>query len=176
MLTIFRIIKIYTGFLAVKFFAAAVAHAASLNVPVENQTKGLRPSFDTFETAPQRLVDAITNNNSDAVLDLFFPKEPFLALKDIPDAGQYYDKLIISYRDDIHALNKQLSNQASWKIKKFEPGFCKWKEPGSEYNKISYWSCYRSKIVLMSENKTKAISVRVIINWGKNWYVTHLGR
>ena len=152
------------------------APALSIDIPFENQKKGERPPLTNTDAMAMRLLTAIEKDDPKSVQDIFFPEGPFLALKDIPDAKQYYKTLTESFSADIHKQSTGLSVQKTFRFQKFRLGFCKWKDVGTEYNKIPYWSCYRSEIIASQGDKKIVIPVKVIINWGQDWYVTHLGR
>lgn len=168
------------NFICVVLFEVASFAGEEINKPIsapsQNQMKGERPSFVDSEDMARRLLVAIEKDDSNSVHDLFFPEDPFLALKDIRDAKAYYRTLIDSFAADIHKQSIKFKSNGVLTFQKFKPGFCKWKDVGSEYNKIPYWSCYRSEIKVLQEGQPKVIPVKVMINWGAKWYITHLGR
>lgn len=143
--------------------------------PQENQVQGKRPDFKSAESMSERIVSAIRYGDAKSQENLFFPRDAFMALKDIPDAAKYYDQLIQEFEGHVRRQHLRFKTSTELKFQKFKPGFCKWKAVGTEYNKIPYWSCYRSEITALDGDKTVTIPVKVMINWGANWYVTHLG-
>jgi hypothetical protein len=175
-LRILRFVIVTLGmFVTVTFYADDLSTQLN-HIPIQNQKKSERPPFANTEMMATRLVAAIEKDDPKSVQDLFFPEIPFLLLKDIPNAKQYYGDLTKAFSDDIHRQSTKLPLAKPLQFQKFKPGFCKWKEIGSEYNKIPYWSCYRSEISILHGGLPKIIPVKVIINWGDAWYVTHLGR
>ena len=44
---------------------------------------------------------------------MFFPREPFLALKDVKDPSAYWDKLVKEYKAHIHSYHKKLGKKAA---------------------------------------------------------------
>jgi hypothetical protein len=109
-------------------------------------------------------------------LDFFLPREPFLAIKDMSGAAGYFNTLTRAYRRDITAFR-----QASpWLADADYAGFqlsrsCTWMSPGREANRLPYWSCYRSRLLLRDHGAVRSVEVRVMIHWGDQWFVTHLG-
>ena len=47
---------------------------------------------------------------------------------------------------------------------------------GREANRLPYWSCYGSRLIVRVNRREVALRVHVLINWGDQWYVTHLDR
>jgi hypothetical protein len=129
------------------------------------------------EEAARRLLDAILADKPDAVLDLFFPEGPFDALKDIAAPSRYHKQLVAWFVADVHKEHAKLKEATKLAYDGFVPGSCKWKEVGTEANKIPYWSCYRNKFFGKTEaGKRVEFELRAMINWGQSWYVTHLGK
>jgi hypothetical protein len=150
---------------------------AAGEVPSENQIQGKEPpaGLDTFIS---KVCSQLVAPPQGKIEDLFFPRDPFIQLKDIPQSGKYFDKLVEEFRADWQRAAKTISDATrGWQCGAVKKGYCKWKAVGSEYNKIPYWSCYRSNITV-SDNKGKkeTIPLKVIINWGKEWYITHMGK
>jgi hypothetical protein len=109
-----------------------------------------------------------------------FPRDAFLKLKDMPGSEQYYNKLLGWFEDDVKKEMAKHVNAVSFQLKEFKPGPCKWKKVGSEYNKVAYWSCRRSKAsysVTLKDGKevSDTLEILTMINWGNKWFVTHLG-
>lgn len=148
----------------------------SFQVPSENLKKGELPSLEKSEKMARDIVMAIQQAKPDLAKEHFFPEQVFNELKNIPYANRYYEKLMTWYINDLqreHESNKD-SQLIFVKLKK---GYCKWKEVGSEYNHIAYWSCYRNAIEVKDQKTQKVfdIPLKSMINWGDRWYVTHLG-
>lgn len=133
--------------------------------------------MQTAEEGAKRIFDAIVTNNPEKVIDIFFPLEPFIALKDLKNAQDYHKKLVDWYVKDIQREHNRIKMIKDPEFIGFKSGFCKWKDIGSETNKLAYWSCYRNKIFGKSQTGDKfEIELRAMINWGERWYVTHLGK
>lgn len=129
------------------------------------------------EVGARRLTQAILADRPDDILDLFFPAAPFDALKAIAAPSSYHKQLVAWFVADVHKEHERLKGAVTLTYDGFERGSCKWKEVGSEANKIPYWSCYRNKFYAKTEaGKRVELELRAMINWGDSWYVTHLGK
>jgi hypothetical protein len=142
--------------------------------PVENIAGAKRPDFSAADVMARLIVEAISAGKAEIAVGAFFPKEPFLALKDMFEPDKYYLQLRSSFAGDLMKHKAKLADP-TLAFASFKPGFCKWKGIGSEYNRIPYWSCYHNKVFLNSPTRKAEIDIRVMINWGKEWFVTHLG-
>ena len=96
----------------------------------------------------KQLFEAIVKDEPDKGEAFWFPKEPFLPLKDIKDPGKYWSQLHRTYQKDIHTLHKK--NKKKWdgaEFVRFE-GWSKpkWVKPGDEANKIGYHRAFHGKI------------------------------
>ncbi len=151
------------------------AEIANLKFPVENQQKGDVKAIRNFNSQAKRIFESTVSDDADAVKDTFISESAFAAIKDMPGSAAYYSKLTNWYKQDLKKEHERLKGLKDLKFDSFKLGFCKWKAAGSEYNKIPYWSCYKSQILAKTKDKTHSIAVKVMINWGEEWYVTHLG-
>jgi hypothetical protein len=140
-----------------------------------------KPPTDSEElqSRARGLFDAIVQNNPALGEDFWFPKEPFLILKDIKDPGKYWDQLHRAYAKDIQKLHDKRKSWEGAEFVKFEPGSApKWVKPGEEANKIGYFRTVKGNLVFKdkADGKPQKLEVRVIISWQKRWYITHLSK
>jgi hypothetical protein len=130
-----------------------------------------------LERRARALFDAVVKDEPSLGEPFWFPKEPFLVLKDPPDPGGYWEKLHRAYADDIHALH---ASRPSWDrvdFDHFELGSPpRWMNPGDEHNRIGYYRSLGGTIHYRDGDKSDAFVVDVIITWQGKWYVTHLRR
>lgn len=148
----------------------------SVVIPEENQKKGELPSMASAEKMALLMVDAINQKKPQVAAPAFFPADPFSALKGIQDPDAYHKQLVRWFEQDLQRESIRYEKDIPLTYVGFQKGSCKWKEPGSEANSIAYWSCYRNQMkVKTSKGAEVVIKVRVMINWGSDWYVTHLG-
>src|SRR5262249_10299071 len=90
--------------------AALPSAAAPDHTPDQhNRTEPLLVSADVTERA-SHLFDAIVRGEPSLGDDFFFPKEPFIPLKDVADPAKYFDQLIATYHRDILELHRRNSH------------------------------------------------------------------
>ena len=169
---------------ATKATTSPISDNPTTNVPEENRLQPPKPNLSQLSELAAKILNDLNSNQIPATsaatcCDAYFPHQEFLILKNLPNAKAYFNELTAHYKSDLSALTKVWPADETPEIKSFTPGYCKWKPAGSEYNHIPYWSCYKSTLALQwpkSSRATQTIKIRTIINWGKNWYVTHLGK
>jgi hypothetical protein len=136
-----------------------------------------RPGPGDVESRARLLVDALNGGSFERAAELFLPLDPFLAIKDMNGARGYHGQLLRWYRRDIEAYRAQLATTEPVELVRFEPSrACTWMTVGREANRLPYWSCYGSRLVVRARGRERALRVHVIIHWGDRWYVTHLDR
>jgi hypothetical protein len=162
--------------LALVLACAAAAFADVAAVPSENVAKGEGPPpFEAAEPGARHLVEAIVSGNPELALRFFFPADAFDLVKAMAVPGRYHKKLVAWYREDILSEHPRFASGA-WEFEKLERGRCKWQEKGTEGNSLPYWSCRGNRVTVRDGARVRTVEVHVIINWGKCWYVTHLGK
>src|SRR5262249_17944538 len=108
---------------------------------------------------------------------MFFPREPFLAVKDVKDPSAYWDKLVKEYKAHIHSYHKKLGKKAS--EAEFEGIELNTKTqvyvaPKKEFNKTGYNKITKSKLKYKSGGKSRTLDIATMIDSDAKWYVTHL--
>ena len=76
----------------------------------ENQARPPAASPDLDEHAAH-LLEAVATNDPPTADDFFFPRAPFIPLKDVGDPARYFDQLLAAYHRDIRTLHAQ---QKDW--------------------------------------------------------------
>jgi hypothetical protein len=158
--------------------ADAGAPPAAKEVDYDPANKAKPPvDSEELQARARGLFDAVVQNNAALGEDLWFPREPFLILKDIKEPGKYWDQLHRAFVKDVEKLHKKRQSWEGAEFVKFEPGSPpKWVKPGEEGNKIGYHRTVKGNLVYKAEGKTHKLEVRVMISWQNRWYITHLGK
>jgi len=149
--------------------------AAALTVPRENQAGGPRPDPMLAEDMVKKLFDAIVADDPSLAADAFFPAGAFDLVKAMDEPGRYHKKLLNWFEEDIHLEHERYPDLSGLEYAGFEPGKCKWMEIHREGNKLPYWACRYNAFYGKKDDIKKKFELRVMINWGPGWYVTHLG-
>jgi hypothetical protein len=135
-----------------------------------------RPGPGDASERAAHLVRALSGEDPGIADDFFLPREPFLAIKDMSGAARYYATLMRWYRRDIETYRSQIRGASNVSLVRFEPSQrCTWMSIGREANRLPYWSCYGSRLVVQADGRELTFRVHVLIHWGDQWYVTHLG-
>ncbi|MBW2262533.1 MAG: hypothetical protein JRG91_11215 [Deltaproteobacteria bacterium] len=151
------------------------AEPAGPVVPVENQEKNVPPDAASAEEGARLLFEAIKKDDPALAEEFFFPAAAFDLVKNMDDASNYHRKLETYYEEDVHAEHGRYFGVKAMEFDSFELGGCTWKEPLTQGNKLPYWSCRNSRIIVRTGTKKFDYRIRALINWGSKWYVIHLG-
>lgn len=152
----------------------------SVAIPAENARELRRrpavpPVGPEDEERARRLFAAIQQGDPEGAIDFYFPRDPFLVLKAIANPGRYWDRLIAMYRRDIRRLHRETPRLAEATFDRLVLSPTRtWMTVGREANHLPYWSVYHSYIQYNVGERRRRLEVRVLINWGPRWYVTHL--
>lgn len=121
------------------------------------------------------LFEAIVKDEPALGEAFWFPKEPFIPLKDVKDPGRYWETLHKSYVNDIHALHRKRKSWEGATFVRFERGPApKWVKPGDEANKIGYYRSLHGGLRFDMNGKNERLDVHTVITWQGRWFVTHL--
>ena len=140
-----------------------------------------RPSASgaTFTAGVDDLWEAIKADDPARGYPFFFPQGAYLQVKAIGDpAGDYQNRLIANFDEDVHTLHAQLGPDAA--DAKFvgitvPDDQAVFVQPGEESNKGSYWRVYGSTLQYEVDGQTGSFPVTSLISWRGQWYVVHLG-
>ena len=158
--------------------AASLALSVLAVVPgtsASAESEPARPPEGDVHDKVRRLWDAIVSDDPARATDVFFPREPFLTIKNMTDPGRYYDRLRARFEQDIHTLHAQTPDLERARFVRFElarrGGYVKVNEEG---NRLPYWASRHSRLVYSVGKQERSIEVRVLIAWAERWYVIHL--
>jgi hypothetical protein len=140
----------------------------------ENRQRPQIESADLAERA-RHLLEAISTGDLSRGDDFFFPRAPFLPLKDVRDPGRYFDQLLATYHRDIRDLHASRRDWGAAKFVSFAIGTTPtWVAPGREYNRIGYYRTFGGKLRWQNERSSGTIDVATIISYHGRLFVTHL--
>ena len=137
-----------------------------------------RPALasDDLATRAAHLLDALVQGKPELADDFFFPREPFLPLKDVADPGRYHAQLLAAYHRDVREMARKRRSWEGARFVSFELGTPPtWVAPGKEWNKIGYHRSFHGKLRYELDGRTHTLDVHTVISWAGGWYVTHLG-
>ena len=133
------------------------------------------PKAEPSEARARLFVKALKENDPEVGLPFFFPRDTFGRLKAIKDPDRTYRRLLRVYKEDLAAMRKTLKRPDEVEFVAFKLGRQKnWIPRAKEGNAYPYWAVYKSTITVKDGERTRELPMRVMINWGDQWYVTHL--
>ena len=131
-----------------------------------------------FDAGVQALWQAIAKDDPSAGQPFFFPRSAYLQVKAISDpAGDYQNRLLANYADDIHALHAQLgadASRAQFAGIDVSDDQAVWVTPGQEYNQLPNWRVYGTRVRYTLSGQARSFAVASLISWRGEWYVVHL--
>jgi hypothetical protein len=140
----------------------------------DNRAKPELTSDDLSQRA-EHLFRAIADDDPALADDFFFPRDPFIPLKDVQDPARYHAQLLATYHRDIRELHAKRKDWSGATFVSFELGTPPtWVAPGKEYNKIGYFRTFHGTLRYRAGDRPQEIDVGTIISWDARWYVTHL--
>jgi cytoskeletal protein RodZ len=161
--------------------SAATTTTATATDPGALPQTDARPSASgpTFTAGVDGLWEAIRQDRPELGLPFFFPKSAYLQVKAIGDpAGDYQNRLIANFEEDVHSLHAQLgagAANATLAGVTVPDDAAVWVQPGEESNQLSYWRVYGSTIQYQLDGQTGSFPLTSLISWRGEWYVVHLG-
>ncbi len=153
---------------------SAGADAGALAAPLD---AGTAPAVDELQARGKKLFEAIQKDEPDVAMALFFPREPFLAIKDMKDPGAYWDKLVKEYKAHIHSYHKKLgkkAGEAEFEALELNTKSQVYVAPKKEFNKTGYNKVSKSKLKYKLKGKSYSFEIATMIDNDSKWYVTHL--
>jgi hypothetical protein len=155
--------------------SSAAAATPQAPAPVVADNKVSPTEGGELQERARALFQAIVKDDPALAEPMWFPREPFIPLKDIKDPGKYWAELHRTYAKDVHALHEKRKSWDGAEFVSFDGWSTpKWVPPGDEANKIGYYRAFRGKLRYKVGGEDAAMDVHVIITWQGRWYVTHL--
>ncbi|MFT3775657.1 MAG: hypothetical protein QM820_60695 [Minicystis sp.] len=155
--------------------ATATADAKPPEAPIVADNKVEPTEGPELQERAKALLEAIAKDEPERGESFWFPKEPFIPLKDIKEPGKYWAQLHRTYATDIHALHKKRKSWDKVEFVSFDGWSTpKWVKPGDEANKIGYHRAFHGKLRYKADGEAGEIDVHTIITWQGRWYCTHL--
>ena len=132
---------------------------------------------DELQARGKKLFEAIQKDEPDLALGLFYPRDSFVALKDVKDPVTYWDKLAKQYRAHIHGYHRKLgkrAEEAEFESLELNTKTQVYVAPHKEFNKTGYNKVGKSKLRYKLRNKSYSFEIATMIDADGKWYVTHL--
>jgi hypothetical protein len=151
--------------------------AASTSSSVAAADAGDAAPVDELQARAKKLFEAIQRDEPDLAMAFFFPRDAYLAMKDVKDPAASWDKIAKDYKLRIHTFHKQLGRKASEaEFDAFELNTKSqvYVAPKKELNKTGYNRVGKSKLRFKLKGKPRTFDVAVMIDNEGKWFVLHL--
>lgn len=135
------------------------------------------PPVDDLQDRAKKLFEAIQKDEPELAMALLYPRESYVALKDVKDPGAAWDKLQKAFKLAIHAYHKKLGKKAAeaeFEGLELNPKTQVYVAPKKEANKTGYNKVTKSKLKYRVGGKSKTLDVATMIDNESKWYVTAL--
>ena len=132
-----------------------------------------------LETGTGALWHAVVTDDPATAMPFFFPVSAYQQVKAIQDPSRDWQRRLVgAYETDIHGLHARLGAGASTAtLQGIEvPATATWVQPGSEYNKLSYWRVYGARVHYTLDGRPQSFTIASMISWRGRWYVVHLAK
>jgi hypothetical protein len=131
---------------------------------------------DELPARARHLLEAIAKDNADLATDMLFPRDAWLASRDVSDPGKEWSKRVANpFRRGVHALARRSSNLDRAQFVSFDLGRAISQEtPRRHAWKKPLWTVRESRLTFVIDGRTRTIRVREMVAWRGAWYVTHL--
>lgn len=152
----------------------ATGDGGALAAPLE---AGAVAPVDELQLRAKKLFEAIQKDEPEIAMQMFFPREPFVSLKDVKDPNAYWDKLVKEFKAHIHSYHKKLgkkANDAEFEGLELNTKTQVYVAPKKEFNKAGYNKVTKSKLKYKLGGKSRTLVVATMIDHDAKWYVTHL--
>lgn len=133
-------------------------------------------SGEELQTRMRHILEAVSQNNPDLAADALFPREGYIAARDVADPQKAWEKKISSsFRRNVERMHKKLKGVEHAKFVSFELGHSIVQlTPKKKDFKKPLWRVKRSKLTFTIDGKTRHLDIQEMTAWRGAWYVTRL--
>ena len=136
----------------------------------------LPSNTDEIQTRARHLVEAIAQGDATLAMDILFPRDAWLAMRDAADPGKDWEMHVAEpFRRSVRALGRHqrdlehaeaISLQLGSTLSEAEPRKHGWKKP--------LWIVTGSRLTFVAGGHTRTLSIHEMVAWRGAWYVTRL--
>lgn len=126
-------------------------------------------------TRGKHLLEAITQDNADLGNDFLFPRDAFVAARDVTEPAKLWEKKTLpSFQRDVRTMHKRLKGKEAQFVS-FEVGQAIMRiVPKRRDYKKALWRVKHSKLLFTVDGKPQRIEIGEMVSWRGAWYVTKL--
>jgi hypothetical protein len=133
-------------------------------------------SSDELTVRAKHLLEAIAKDDPTLAADIVFPREGFLAMRDVSDPGKEWEKRVgTPFEKSLHRAAKRtkggdrvhfVSLELGHAVVQTTPKRHGWKKP--------LWNVKHSRLTYIVDGKSRTITIGEMTAWRGAWYVTRL--
>jgi hypothetical protein len=133
-------------------------------------------SSEELTTRARHLLDAVRHDDPGLALDIVFPRDAYLLVKDAADPGKQWDtKVITLFQRQVHALHRRTRGIDRAQFVTFEIGEPVVQAVPKKHDlRRSLWRVRHSRLTYTIDGKAMHIDFSEMLSWRGSWYVTKL--
>jgi hypothetical protein len=133
-------------------------------------------SGDDLQTRMRHLLEALAQNNPDLAGDALFPRDGYVAAKDVSDPPKDWEKHVSgAFRRSVERMHKHMKGLEHAKFVSFEIGRSITQlMPRKRDFKKPLWRVKHSKLVFTIDGKQRHLDIAEMTAWRGAWYVTRM--
>lgn len=123
----------------------------------------------------RHLLEAIEQNNAELATDALFPRDAYVATRDVSDPAASWEKFSGAFRRSVERAHKRTKGASRAKFVSFElgQGVAALTPKRGDF-KRPLWRVKRSKIELTIDGSPRRLEIAEMTSWRGAWYVTRL--
>ncbi len=131
---------------------------------------------DDLQARMRHLLEAIVQNNADLAGDAMFPRDGYIATKDVADPQKAWEKRVSNaFRRSVERTHKRMKGIEHAKFVSFELGHSIVQiTPKKKDFKKPLWRVKHSKLTFTIDGKLRHLDIAEMTAWRGAWYVTRL--
>jgi hypothetical protein len=133
-------------------------------------------SGEDLQIRMRHLLEAIAQNNPDLAGDALFPRDAYVAARDVSDPQKAWEKRVSNgFRRSVERMHKRIKGAEHAKFVSFEVGHAVVQlTPKKKDFKRPLWRVKHSKLTFTIDGKTRHLDIPEMTAWRGAWYVTRL--
>jgi hypothetical protein len=133
-------------------------------------------SGDDLQARMRHLLEAVSQDNPDLAADAIFPRDGYLAAKDVADPPKLWEKKVSGlFRRSVERTHKHMRGVEHARFVSFELGHSVVQlTPRKRDFKKPLWRVKHSKLTFTIDGKARHLDVAEMTAWRGAWYVTRL--
>jgi hypothetical protein len=131
---------------------------------------------DELKERARHLLEAIAKDDRDLATDILFPRDGWLATRDVDDPGKDWAKRVdVPFRKALHRLSRHQKGLDRAQFVSFDPGHTIVQATPKRHGyKKALWVLLGARISFVVDGRTRTMSIREMTAWRGAWYVTRL--